>query len=325
MVAMSHTLHITNGDSVQIRDTGLEGEVLAWKDLLHEGPVPSGLTLDELRPLRARFLAGLDHLSESGIAADLERRDRTLAGFRERSEVVLWFEHDLYDQLQLLQILDWFSRMELGATRLSLIATDIYLGTLRPEQLLALYPRRHDVRSTELDFASRAWSAFRAPDPAGLVTFAAVANPELPYLPGAFARHLEEFPSSENGLSRTQRQILETLKGGAAPAGTLFATCQQREERIFMGDTIFFACLRGLADVRVPLVRFSDPEGQDQPFARRHAEITPRGNAVLHGAADHIRLNGIDRWLGGVHLHCRPDDPPGLIWRWKSRDRRFAS
>jgi len=85
---MPGTLHITNGDSVEIRDTGLEGDVLTWKDALHEGPVPGGLNLDELRPVRARYLASLDHLPEAEIMADLERRDRTLAEFRERSEVV---------------------------------------------------------------------------------------------------------------------------------------------------------------------------------------------------------------------------------------------
>jgi hypothetical protein len=36
-------LHITNGDSVggTLRQTGLPGDILAWKDILHEGPAPS--------------------------------------------------------------------------------------------------------------------------------------------------------------------------------------------------------------------------------------------------------------------------------------------
>ena len=322
---MSGTLHITNGDSVQIRDTGLEGEVLTWKDALHEGPVPGGLTLDELRPVRAHFLASFDHLTELEIIADLERRDRTLAGFRERSEVVLWFEHDLYDQLQLLQILDWFSREDRGATRLSLISTDTYLGPLRPGQLLALYPTRREVTPPQLDVASRAWSAFCAPDPRGLVPFSLDAVPELPYLPGAFERHLEEFPAAVNGLSRTKRQILESAEGGASSAAALFVACQKLEERIFMGDSIFFAHVRKLASVPVPLLRLIEPQSDHGAFGKSQVEITPHGSAVLHNAADHILLNGIDRWLGGVHLHCKPDDPRGLIWRWNGRDRQFES
>jgi hypothetical protein len=33
--------------------------------------------------------------------------------------------------------------------------------------------------------------------------------------------------------------------------------------------------------------------------------------ARLAGEADHLALNGVDRWIGGVHL-AGPDSP----WRW---------
>ena len=53
-------LHITNGDvaAERIRGSSLPGEVLPWRDLLHEGPVPAGLSLDEMSRVRARFIAG---------------------------------------------------------------------------------------------------------------------------------------------------------------------------------------------------------------------------------------------------------------------------
>ena len=31
---------------------------------------------------------------------------------------------------------------------------------------------------------------------------------------------------------------------------------------------------------------------------------------MLDGEADHVALNGIDRWVGGVHLRGAPP------WRW---------
>jgi hypothetical protein len=49
-------LHITNGTSVSLADSGIAGEVLVWGDVLHEGPVPEGLELTELTRLRARYL-----------------------------------------------------------------------------------------------------------------------------------------------------------------------------------------------------------------------------------------------------------------------------
>jgi hypothetical protein len=39
--------------------------------------------------------------------------------------------------------------------------------------------------------------------------------------------------------------------------------------------------------------------------------ITEVGRSVIEGRADHIELNGIDQWLGGVHLKGVK-----AAWRW---------
>jgi hypothetical protein len=51
-------LHLTNGDSAAgtLRETGLSGTVMASRDVLHEGPVPAGFTLEGMSDVRARFL-----------------------------------------------------------------------------------------------------------------------------------------------------------------------------------------------------------------------------------------------------------------------------
>ena len=78
---------------------------------------------------------------------DFIRRDRALARFHDHDEVILWFEHDLYDQLQLIQLLDWFAQQELEETRLSLICIDHFfgLGQLTPVQLASLFNTRQEV------------------------------------------------------------------------------------------------------------------------------------------------------------------------------------
>src|SRR5690348_12385732 len=143
-------LHITNGDSAagSLRAAGLPGEVLAWRDVLAEGPMPEGLTLDELAPVRARFLAQTGWASYDEALADLRRQYAALAVAvaTAQDEVVLWFEHDLHDQLQLGQLLDWFAAHARGSTMLSLVmigehpaVTPFYgLGQLTPQQLAAL-------------------------------------------------------------------------------------------------------------------------------------------------------------------------------------------
>jgi hypothetical protein len=157
-------LHITNGESVSIPQTGLPGQLVCWNDILHDGPV-GGLSLQELSRIRERFLEFIAvPLSEVSFA----RSDEAITGFHDHEEVILWFEHDLYDQLQLIQILDWFSRQDLGGTRISLISVDLYLGPMRHEQLFPLFKTRHTVTGDEFEAARAAWGAFCS-EPTGLV------------------------------------------------------------------------------------------------------------------------------------------------------------
>jgi uncharacterized protein DUF1835 len=100
-------LHITNGESAgnTLRQTSLGGAVLAWQDVLHAGPVPA-VPRRELLRLRAGFLADAGWGSRRALLASLERRDRLfLDALRDGVQSVLWLEHDLYDQLQLLDAL----------------------------------------------------------------------------------------------------------------------------------------------------------------------------------------------------------------------------
>jgi hypothetical protein len=49
-------------------------------------------------------------------------------------------------------------------------------------------------------------------------------------------------------------------------------------------------------------------------------EITDTGRAVLDDEADWIKLNSIDRWLGGVHLQGEE-----AAWRWDEQQRRMVA
>src|SRR5207302_1631359 len=140
-------LHITNGQSVSLDRAGVPGRIIFWVDPLHDAPVPAGLSLEQLSRVRERFLGNVS----------LAERDDALLRFQEQEEVVLWFEHDLYDQLHLLQLLDWFSHHDRATTKLSLICRDRYLGHLHPEELSALFPDRQAVTAAEFKTAQKAW------------------------------------------------------------------------------------------------------------------------------------------------------------------------
>jgi hypothetical protein len=96
---------------------------------------------------------------------------------------------------------------------------------------------------------------------------------------------------------------------GADAAGAAFVRAAARETRPYLGDTWSFAMMDRMAHAPVPLL---NAEPADRPVDRETSlRLTDTGVRVLAGTADHVTLNGIDRWVGGVHL--RGDHVP---WRW---------
>jgi hypothetical protein len=304
-------LHITNGDSAAgvMREAGIAGEILPWRDVLHEGPVPANLPLEELSQVRAEFIAECGWAAHDTVIAQFRQRDAVLATFRDHEEVILWFEHDLYDQLQLLQLLDFFCGRDLGSTPLSLICIDEYLGTLSPDRMAALQGTQQPVRREQLDLGRRAWSAFRAPEPAAWNALLDEDTSGLRFLAGAVLRHLEEYPSVENGLNRTEAQLLKGVRAGIHDRVGIFQATQRMEERIFMGDTSFWTYLDAMVQSRPPLLT---RVGQEI-YANAAAE------QVMRNEDDWIAISGLDKWLGGVHLtHERH-------WRWDRAKRQLVS
>jgi hypothetical protein len=282
-------LHVTNGDSAAaLLSQAFFGEVLPWRDVLHEGPVREGLSLEQLSRERARFIAdaGWGRLEE--VAPEFQARDAKLGDSRLHEEVVLWFEHDLYDQLQLIQILDWFALHP--HPRLTLVCEAEYVGTMSPARMRELFPVRKPVTDEQLGEAGEAWAAFTAPDPSGMNDLEIKA---LPFLGAALRRQLQEYPWTTDDLSLLERRVLELLERGPLPWTRIFTGID--EDPIFLGDLV----------LRWHLARMAE-EGLVEARGTQWALKSRR------------RLRRIPRWLGGV----RVDDQ--CPWRWDPGRRRLV-
>ena len=303
-------IHFTNGSIVAdaLAASGVPGRAIACADPLHDGPCLPNLTRAEWREMRARFLAESHDLAIDGVVRDLETCDAAIDEAAETDEVVLWFEHDLFDQLNLIWLLDALAAAGTSHHRVRLVVIGEHpevdsfsgLGQLSPAQLLALFPDRQSLTVEGLEEARAAWADVCAPDPRPLARRANVASRQWPWLPGALRRLVEELPSVSGGLSRTERQGLEAIDGDAETLGEAFAACAAREERVFLGDSSFYAIMRRLQGATTPLLTAPDsplPTRRSCPVA-----LTDFGRLVLSGRGDHATNNGLDRWVGGVHL-----------------------
>jgi DNA-binding transcriptional MerR regulator len=324
-------LHVTNGDSAgnTLRQTALGGAVLPWQDVLHEGPLPAG-PRRELLAARAAFLSACGWGSKRSILASLEDRDRQLVrALQDGQQVVLWFEHDLYDQLQLVDAL------ALAAPHaLELVVVGSFpgkpafrgLGELTADELETLWPARVPVGQDTLAAAVSVWAALRHPDPSALAAAAQEDHPGLPFLGPALLRLLEELPTPGDGLSGTERRALQAIVAGAATPAAAFLAEQDLETAPFLGDAWFFRALAGLGVSPARLVETQagdplpppPPLGDPRAFARLPLRLTDAGQRVLDGRDDRVALLGLDRWLGGTHL------TQAAAWRWDPAARRLV-
>jgi hypothetical protein len=315
-------LHIHNGDSSAgtAKSSGLAGEHLAWREALVCGPAPGGLTDDEFRKVRAEHLASAYYRSIEDCERGLRAQEQALARFSDHEEVVLWFDHDLFCQVQLIWLLNWFARQEIGKTKLSLISIGKFpriddfrgLGQLNPLQLASLLPQRHEVTARQLNLGRVAWEAYSAADPRGLPALLESDTTALPFLGSTLFKHLQRFPSARNGLGRVEDLGLELATSGHHEFFDLLAAFGKAEPVYGFGDAQFYLEMKALADALNPLIAIggtSDTEG-DTPI-RSSFHVTETGRDVLNGAQDFVQINGIEKWLGGVHLSG--NEAP---WRW---------
>ena len=315
-------LIITNGDSVAelLRIAGCDAAILPWRDVLHEGPITE-TELAACSRVRVGYLARRFRLPPAEVEAEFAARDAIMLKHTEFESIALWFEHDLYDQLQLLQVLAFFASVG-RRDGLTLVQADDFLGSQRPDTILRFAERGRPVEQTDLDIGAAVWADLARSTPEAVAGRAHTLGARLPFLAPALRRFLAELPVPGNGLGRTEQTIVDGIAGGIAAPAALFHASLAKEEAAFMGDWSFFRLLDDLASCNVPLIAGLAPAGTDeedlQRFAEAELELTAAGEDVAAGRADHVALSGIDRWWAGTRLKGR------VVWRYDREAMRLV-
>jgi len=324
-------LHVANGTATTgtIHKAGIPGSSSIWADPLHEGPVPGQLTDEQLIEVRARHLAATAGDSGPGMAdvvAELRRWREVIDDHESYDELILWYEHDLFDQLNLIQLLGRI-REPLPVPRpVTLILVGSFpghprfkgLGELTPDELGPLLETRQPVSVAQYELSARAWEAFRASNPQPLSALLSTDTSALPFLAPALQRHLEEYPWTRDGLSRTERRLMALAHAGPIDIWTAFPLMHDDETAFYIADQSFWQIVKGLESVTPPLVTVAVTSSVPGRLPTGTIALTDTGRAVLGGHVDRVEQCGIDRWLGGVHLvGSHP------IWRWDHAQRRL--
>jgi hypothetical protein len=324
-------LHIVNGDSVghKLKEGAVQGDILVWREIYTEGPVFLQPELPEHRAVRGLYLEEAIGVPCHEWLSSSEAQEKQLARFKQHEDVVLWFEHDLFDQTMLSFLLHWFAGQALDGTRLHLLSIGQYpgldlfhgLGELSAQQLAGLAGTWREIGEEELSLGRRAWEAYTASTPEMIAKLLREDTSVLPFLHNALRLHLSRFPSAANGLGIVEQTTLELLLCGVDRPLDLFRQTGDRLHGLGIGDIQYWSCLKHLAQAAHPLLAIEGdgmfPGLHDSPesFMHRRVQLTSLGSQLANHKADWIHLNGINRWYGGVHLEGHDS-----IWRWDAEN-----
>lgn len=251
---MSKTLHILNGDSTRnkFQNTGIDGDTYVWKEVLSEGPVDPEFGSPDFWNKREKFMSKEFELAENEYKqVGQEPFEKIASSIDKYDEVVLWFEYDLFCQVNMIALIHWLGNTNHSGT-ISLICVGVIdesdklyaLGEINTEAYSQLFETRLKLGSREFDYATDVYEAFSSATPDDLFTFVLMPFAELPYLASALESHFQRFPSKQTGLTEIEQQLILFIQAGERDKIKLVGKMLKWQKHHGFGDLQYFNILK---------------------------------------------------------------------------------
>jgi hypothetical protein len=298
-------LHVLNGDAALtlFRQCEVPGEVVICREMMCEGKVKNTNNLPTLFESRAKHLQfhyGIDKQTYySNVVTELEK----MVSFASSSdEIVLWFEYDLFSQVNLLFILHFIANSKIDKQiPISIVDLPHHPGS---EDIPKAFDKRTRLQTDDLSLAADIWDAWCMDTPLLLETISKMPTGNLKHIPSAITAHLKRFPDAVTGLSIIEQYFLLQLALGSYRWYVLYM--------FFWRDLEIYGFSNFQLDVLVH--RMEDAGVIDE--REQLLMITSLGREILEEQENYLDYVSLEhRWLGGVRLATTP-------WRWdQSRNR----
>ncbi|QLG46965.1 DUF1835 domain-containing protein [Costertonia aggregata] len=293
---MSSLLHITNGDSFTQRLEGLKlkGDIITWREMLCEGKTETNVGSESFWKTRFEFLSKNYKVTKSWFVEKTLKEYRSLCNHKQQDQIVLWFEYDLFCQINMLAVLSWLKTHRKYA-EISLVCsgkedkTDKMYGLndLSDDQLLNLYENKTVLTQDDVEYADYVWQLYCSDNPIRLENLTDYENYNFKYLSASIHIHLQRFPSIKNGLNAMENNILN-LSVSEKPKNkkALLGIILKNQGLLGFGDTQYERTISRLK----PLYSTFNP-----------VRLTKKGKEILEAKTSYysyIREN--DVYLGGA-------------------------
>lgn len=173
-------------------------------------------------------------------------------------------------------------------------------------------PAPRPIDAEGLAYLDEAWKTVITPDPAALIAFLDQVPCPFPHLKTAFRRLIWRYPYIDSGINHFEHDLLANVRDAGPIAARVIALSMRAaldEDEDCVGDNWLFWRLQRLADPGLPHPAVA-LTGERNTIRGTDVRLTPDGERFLGGDLNFVKLNGIDDWVGGVHLHSRS----GAVW-----------
>ncbi|WP_411030644.1 DUF1835 domain-containing protein [Spongiimicrobium sp. 3-5] len=292
---MSSLLHITNGDSftTKLKSLKLKGDIITWREMLCEGKTLTNVGSESFWKTRFEFLNKNYKISKSRFIELTLKEYRSLCNHKKQDKIVLWFEYDLFCQINMLAVISWLMAHRPYA-EISLVCsgnedeTDrLYgLSELTDAQLLHLYENRTVLTQDDVEFADYVWQLYCSDSPIRLEQLKSYGHYQFSYLADAMATHLKRFPTIKNGLNDIENHVLQLAINEKPTSKREFLGIILKNQGLYgYGDTQYE---RTIARLR-PLFSSLSP-----------VRLTRKGKEILEGKSNYYSsLRDNEAYLGG--------------------------
>ncbi|MBM3425896.1 MAG: DUF1835 domain-containing protein [Bacteroidetes bacterium] len=249
---MNLPLHLLNGDQLasQLQGASFFQSQLVFREALIVGPVTSS-SLDEFWKTRTEFIS-----TNYGVTAE-EYRQKTileierLHSLPEDTEICLWFEDDLFCQLNL-----WFL-LSLLADRPKFKLCRVFpptstaenrwggFGRATPNSLQDCYQARVPLAPSDLTLGKALWQAYSTQDWDVFKRRSLQSSPSFQLLVEVCQAQLDRLPGSD-GLGKPERILNKILAGGVTDFHQLFQEFNRQAGIYGFGDMQVKAMLDSL-------------------------------------------------------------------------------
>jgi len=312
VIDLNRAMHIVGGGSaaasLKIALHLSHDQVLINEDALSCGPVPATANRRLWRSARENYLRELyvewpdfsfDEYAANGLLMNADRLGQEKA-------IAVWAGLGLPDQLLLAWVVYLFDLLNVDLSKLVIVQFEklrpgqdvLSLGELSPENIREYRPAPHQLVTKEVEELRRLWKVYTSDDPAALSNYVAGSSP-MPIVHQAVSELLYRYPDVRSGLGVWDERLLHhTLDKGPAAMRVIGYTMAPRSLD-WQGDAYLFHRLINIAAARSPLVSLT---GSHKTMRGCEVRLTSFGQDVLAGSANNVSENGIDDWIGGVHL-----------------------